>query len=730
MVRHTLFSFKPVVVVVTALAGAFAAGFSASLHAQQSSVEQQLPEVKVLSGSEAEGYNPPAASGATKTDTPLRDIPQTINVVPGQLLRDQAARSMEDALRNVPGVAASHGDGQRDQVVIRGFSAIADQFIDGVRDDALYFRDLSNIERIEVLKGPAAVLYGRGSSGGLINRVTKKPKFGATFGETTLSLGTNGLKRLSADVNRQLGDNAALRITAAKEDSGSYRDQQFLERYSIAPSLALKLGSRTGLLLQYENARDKRVTDFGIPSLNGRPVEVPASRYYGSRNAAQDDTTTSQVSAATATLSHVFSDALSLRNTARYYTYQLDRFNTLPNGGVDPVAQTVGLQHSAILRQEDGWFNQSDFTYRSTLGGFKQEWLLGAELGRQNKRAQILSAGTIARVDIFNPVLPAIAPFTAAQLSANGAIPSNSMVTTSAVYAQNQITLARNWKALAGVRYDVFRQETTFERSLAGLARTDRKFSPRAGLMWQPGEFSSYYVSYSKSFQPSAESFALAANNAGNEPEITENREIGAKLDFFDGALAFTGALFRLERSNIKNANPATPTQLINVGKQRTDGFELTANGKLPASLGPVLGSLDLSAGYAYLDGKMVESVATLASPQAPVVQIPSLGKVPSLTPRHSGFVWVLKNLGGGFSLGGGLNYVGDRFASLTNAVVLPSYLTADLAGYYKTKAYEIAVNLKNATDRKYSVSSHGSADNLILPGSPRQLQVSLTMRF
>jgi catecholate siderophore receptor len=727
MARNARFRFTP---VGAAVAAALAASFAASLHAQQSTVEQQLPEVKVQSGREAEGYNPPAATSATKTNTPLRDIPQSINVVPGELLRDQAARSMEDALRNVPGVAASTGDGQRDQVTIRGFSAISDQFIDGVRDDALYFRDLSNVERIEVLKGPAAVLYGRGSSGGLINRVTKKPKFGETFGEATLSLGSFSLKRLSADVNRTLDDNAALRITAATEDSGSYRDQQFVKRHSFAPSLALKLASQTSLLLQYENARDKRLTDFGIPSLNGRPVDVPASRYYGSRNAAQDDTTTSQVSTGTATLNHVFSDALSLRNTTRYYTYQLDRFNTLPNGGVNPVAQTVGLQRSAILRQEDGWFNQSDFTYRSTLGGFKQEWLLGAELGRQSKRSQSFSAGTIATVDIFNPVLPAVAPFTAAQLSANSAIPSNSVLTTSAVYAQDQITLARNWKALVGVRYDVFKQETTFERTLAGLARTDRKLSPRAGLVWQPGDTNSYYVSYSQSFQPSAESFGLAANSAGNEPEITENREIGAKLDFFGGALAVTGALFNLERTNIKNADPANPTRLINVGKQRTNGFELTANGTLPASLGPVLGSLNLSAGYAYLDGKMVESVATLASPQAPVVQIPSLGKVPSLTPRHSGFVWALKNLGGGFSLGGGLNYVGDRFASLTNAVVLPSYVTADLAGYYKTKAYEIAVNLKNVTDKKYIVSSHGSADNLILPGSPRQLQVSLTARF
>ncbi|MGH8858241.1 MAG: TonB-dependent receptor, partial [Polaromonas sp.] len=181
---------------------------------------QTLPAVTIRADAE-QGYSPATSSTATKSTAPLRDIPQSVNVVPEQLLRDQAARSMQDALRNVPGVVFSSGDGQRDQVVIRGFSAISDQFVDGVRDDALYFRDLSNIERIEVLKGPSAVLYGRGSSGGLINRITKKPKFGETFGEAALSVGSHSLKRLEGDVNSPLGEAAALRLNVAREDSGS-----------------------------------------------------------------------------------------------------------------------------------------------------------------------------------------------------------------------------------------------------------------------------------------------------------------------------------------------------------------------------------------------------------------------------------------------------------------------------------------------------------------------------
>lgn len=684
----------------------------------------ELPSVTVKSGADAStGYAPAISSTATKSTAPLRDIPQSVNVVLEQLLRDQAARSMQDALRNVPGVGFSHGDGQRDQVVIRGFTAIADQFIDGVRDDALYFRDLSNIERVEVLKGPSAVLYGRGSSGGLINRITKKPVLGKTSGELALSLGSNDLKRLEADVNAPLGEAAAFRLNAAREDSGSYRDQQFVDRYSLAPSLALKFSPQTALLLQYTQAKDKRVTDFGIPALNGRPVDVPISTYYGSGDARRDDTSTSHMKSFTATLDHRFSDAASVRNTTRFYDYELDRYNTLPGGTTDPVALTVGRTRSFILRDESGWFNQTDFIYKNKLAGLQQEWLFGAELGQQKRRSESVSGGTVDRVSIFNPGRIAPPPIPAASFAADSAIPSHTVQDILGVYAQNQLAFTPQWKALVGIRYDSFKQDTRYDRKLLQLARTDTAFSPRAGLVWQPTDMQSHYFSYSRSFQPSAETFALAANNADNEPEVTRNLEIGSKLDLLDGALSLTAALFNLERSNIKNTDPANPTKQINVGKQRTNGLELTANGRLP-------GRWDVSAGYAYLDGKMVESVARITSSQTPTTSVPSLGKTPSLTPRHSGFLWAMKELGHGFSAGGGLNYMGERYTSLTNLVTLPSYLIADLAASYRASRYELGVNLKNATNKKHIVSSHGSNDNLILPGPPREVQATLRMKF
>ncbi len=720
MPLHPLFS-----AVRTPVTAALIAAFGTPVLAQSvpgPRAPQTLGEVTIKSGAADDAYAPAASTTATKGSAPLRDVPQAVNVVPGQLLRDQGARSMEDALRNVPGVAMSHGDGQRDQVVIRGFTAIADQFVDGVRDDALYFRDLADIERIEVLKGPAAVLYGRGSSGGLINRVTKKPVFGTTFGEATVGLGSHAFRRATADVNLGINDAAALRLNLAGEDSGSYRDQQFVKRHNFAPSLALKLAPETQLLLQYTNARDQRLTDFGIPALNGRPVNVPAGTYYGSGTAVKDDTSTSNVQSLTATLNHRFNDDWSVRNVTRVYDYTLDRYNTLPSGTTDPVTMTVGRTRSLVFRDESGVFNQTDVTWRNHLGGLRQEWLMGMELGQQKKRAESVSGGVVDRVSILNPGNVPTPAIPVSAYTATGAIPSHTEQGTVGLYLQDQITLAPQWKALVGARYDVFKQDTRFDRTLASLERTDKKFSPRAGLVWQPSEQVSYYVSYSKSFQPSGETFALAANNTANEPEITQNKEIGVKLDLLDGRLNLTGALFHLERTNIKNTDPSNPARQINVGTQRTNGLELTGSGRLSG--------WDVSAGYAYLNGRMTKSLASAASSQLPVVNVPSQGKVAALTPRNSAFLWAMKDVGHGLRLGGGVSHVGERYTSLTNLVTLPAYTTVDAALQYTLGQWGLDVNVKNLTNRKYYVSAHGSNDNLILPGSPRALQVTLRTRF
>lgn len=671
----------------------------------------ELPAVTVSTGREvAPTYNPSIVSSATKVAAPLRDIPQTVNVVSQSVLRDQGARSMQDVMKAIPGIGLSHGDGQRDQVTIRSFSAISDQFIDGLRDDALYFRDLSNIEQVEVVKGPASVLYGRGSSGGLINRITKKP--GLDRNEISLQVGSWNQRRGEFDLAHNFKDQGvAFRVTGAIERADSYRDKQFLDREALAPSVAIKLGDDTRLLVQGEYLSDRRITDFGIPAYRGRPVDVSPSTYYGAANARDVDYSQAEVSAIGFTLDHRFNSEWSARNAFRAYDYRLDRNNTLV-GSVNETTRTASLNRSNVRRQEDGYFNQTELVQKATLAGMQHQLLYGMEIGKQNKDQVFRTQNNIARVSLFNPVLPVL-PFrvTAAPTTDNLGI-----MTVTSGYVQDLATLSEHWKALVGVRYDRYQQETQERRpGQRDLERTDSAWSPRAGLVFQPTLSQSYYISYSKSFQPSAEGFALAANNAQIAPEETTNHEIGAKFDFFDGMASATGSLFRLERTNIKTTNPATNT-LMPLGVQRTDGAELSFSGDLAHGW-------QIWSGYAWLDAEMISSVAIDARQR---VQ----GKRPTLTPRQSANLWLTKALGNGFGAGAGLNYVGERFANPGNTVTLPGYTTFDAMGYYRVKGFDVQLNIMNLFDRKYIVSAHGSSPNLNMPGSPRSAQLTVRYAF
>ena len=645
---------------------------------------------------------------ALKLDAPLRDIPQTIDVIPSQVMRDQRALSLQDAVKNVAGIGMATGDGQRDQFVIRGNIAYGDLFIDGVRDDALYFRDLSNIERIEILKGPASVLYGRGSSGGLINRVSKKP--GTEGGEIVLSYGSWDDKRGEIDLGHVFTDNdVAVRLTGAIERSDSYRDQGFLKREAIAPSVLFAPSDRTRILLQADYLRDRRLTDNGIPAFQGRPVDVPASTYYGAANGRDVDFSQSEVWSTTATLDHEFSDTLRLHNAFRYYDYTLDRQNTIPNI-VNEAARTVTLNRQSTDRAEHGWFNQLELSGTFSTGPLEHKLLLGFEAGRQSKYELRIDRANIATVDLFNPVLPVL------PLSVSGNPSTNriGVYKTLGFYAQDMIALGEHWKVLAGLRHDRFRQEV--HQRIAGqpdLARTDTFWSPRIGLVWQPTPTQSYYASWNKSYQPSGETFALSASSADIAPEKTINREIGAKFDLFDGKLSATISAFNLKRSDIKATDPVL-LRVVPVGVQRTRGIEASAQLELAEGWQAI-------ASYAYLDARITKSPALDSG-------VPIQGNRPTLTPTHSASFWLMRNFGDRFGLGGGVNYVGDRQANLANTVVLPEYVTADAMAWARLGKFKAQLNIRNIFDRDYIVSAHGTVGNLNMPGAPRSAM--LTLRY
>ena len=645
---------------------------------------------------------------ALKIDAPLRDIPQTIDVIPDQVIRDQRALSMQDAVRNVAGIGMATGDGQRDQFVIRGNIAYGDFFIDGVRDDALYFRDLSNIERIEILKGPASVLYGRGSSGGLINRVSKKP--GTEGGEIVVSYGSWEDKRGEIDLGHVFtGNDVAVRLTGAIERSDSYRDQGFLRREAIAPSVLFAPSDRTRILLQADYLRDRRVTDNGIPAFQGRPVDVRASTYYGAANARAVDFSQSEVWSTTATLDHEFSDTLKLHNALRYYDYTLDRQNTIPNV-VNEAARTVTLNRQSTDRAEHGWFNQLELSGRFSTGPLEHKLLLGFETGRQSKYELRIDRANIATVDLFDPVLPVL-PL---EVAGTPGTHRTGVYKTLGFYAQDMISLGEHWKALAGLRYDRFRQEV--HQRIAGqpdLARTDTFWSPRIGLVWQPTPAQSYYVSWNKSYQPSGETFALSTSSADIAPEKTINREIGAKFDLFDGKLSTTISAFNLKRSDIKATDPIL-LKVVPVGVQRTRGIEISAQLELSQGWQAI-------ASYAYLDARITRSPALDSG-------VPIQGNRPTLTPVNSASLWLMRSFGDRFGLGGGVNYVGDRQANLANSVVLPEYITADAMAWARLGKLKAQLNIRNIFDRDYFVSGHGTVGNLNMPGAPRSAM--LTLRY
>jgi len=692
---------------------------SAAVHAQEeaaAAAEVSLPPVEVVDRAEATAYRAGSGSTATRIDAPLRDVPQSINVVPQQVIRDQGASSQADVLRNVPGVGLSNGDGQRDQVTLRGFSAIGDQFLDGIRDDALYFRDLSNIERIEVLKGPASVLYGRGSSGGLINSVSKKPGLQPQQ-SLSLSAGSWNQRRAELDLGYADGEqrSSAYRLTGAVEDSGGYRDDAFLERRAVAPSAWFRLAPQLQLNLGATYLHDKRLIDFGDPALNGRRVDVRPEKRFGSADADQDYTR-SEVSTLGGSLEYTIAPALTLTNTVRFYDYDLDRNNTLAHTDAKRFVDCgngelcVKLKRGNVDRKEEGWFDQLELQQLLQIAGMDHQLLYGLELGGQDKFQRVRSQDDVARVPVFSDGLVAV-PFEANKLGSLGTNEQN----TGGLYLQDLVALSAQWKALLGLRYDVFEQRYRDQLSGKDLERTDYRWSPRAGLVYQPDAIQSYYLSVSRSFQPSGEMFALSASNEHLGPEKTSNYEVGGKWELFDGRLSTTAALFRLERSNIKTTDPANPAQLILAGEQRTDGVEVTATGQVGSDW-------QVYAGYAWLDAEITESNSLTNG-------VANEGQTPTLTPRHSANLWTVYRLGPAWRVGAGANYVGERYTALDNATTMPSYVTADLGLFYALKHWDLALNVRNLLDREYDASAHGSVD-LITPGAPRNLTLRAQYRF
>jgi catecholate siderophore receptor len=718
----TCFKHRPITAAILALLSAPPLAYA------QAQPEQSLPEVKVQGQAEradgpVQGYRATRSSTATKTDTPLREVPASVTVVPSGLMKDQAMQNMGDVFRYVPGVLMHQGEGNRDQAVIRGTSTTADFYVDGVRDDAQVFRDLYNLERVEVLKGPAGMIFGRGGAGGVINRVTKKPTAEAVT-DLNITVGSWNQVRNTFDVGRKLGDSGAWRLNAMAEHSGSFRSGVELKRWAVNPTATLASGTSSTLTLGYEHYNDERTADRGIPSQNGRPYSTDPSNFFG--NASQS-TAHSYVDSAYAIFDADLGGRQALKNTFRATYYDKYYQNVYPGSAVD-AAGNLTLSAYNNANQRTNFFNQTDFTRKlggggSNADGIEQTLLVGLELGYQNsankRNTGFFGPGGAA----IGAVVPATQPFAMATAFRPNGTDADNKVKGSilGLYAQDQIALSKEWKAIAGLRYDRFkvdfddRRETT---PAVDLSRTDTGLSPRAGLIWTPSAASVYYVSYSYAFLPSGEQLSLATTTADLEPEKAINYEVGARWDLRPG-LTLSSALFRLDRKDVHVADPANPGTFVKSGRQRVEGLEIGLQGE-------VTRDWLVYGGYAHLDGRIKEPVSSGTAASAASV-VPAGNKI-GLVPENTFSLWNRFNHGGGWGTGFGLIYQDDSFTSFNNTVTLPAFWRADAAIYYAfpDRKTRLQFNVENLFNKRYYPTVDG--DNNISPGAPLNARVTLSL--
>jgi len=668
---------------------------------------QALAPVRIAAeAARAAGYTVRRTTSATKTSTPLRDVPQAVTVIGRELMADQSMQSMADVVRYIPGITMGQGEGHRDAPTIRGNSSTSDFFVDGVRDDVQYFRDVYNVERVEALKGANAMAFGRGGGGGVLNRVLKDADFSPTRA-LNLEGGSFDHRRATLDVGQGLGRGGAARLNGMLERSGGFRDAARIEREGVNPTAALLVGG-TLVRVGYEYFADRRTVDRGVPSFQGRPSGGDISTFFGDPDASH---ARAVVHAAGATVERGSEDGLLLRNRTRVARYDKFYQNVFP-GAVNAAGTQVNLAAYNNATDRRNLFNQTDLTYAVATGPVRQTLLVGAELGRQTtsnfrQTGYFNETATSFAVPLDRPTLQA--PVTFRQSASDADNQSTADVVS--VYAQDQLALGRHWQAIAGVRYDRFALDFQNERNGERFDRTDDMISPRAGLVFKPVLALSAYGTYSVSYLPSSgdQFSALTVTTASLQPERFTNRELGLKWDVRPD-LALTAAAYRLDRSNSTAPDPTDPqARPVQTGSQRTTGVELGLTGN-------VTDAWQLAGGYVNQRATIVSrTTAAAAGARVPLV------------PRQTLSLWNRYQLTRRLAAGVGVVHQARMYAAIDNRVTLPAFTRLDGAAFVTlARGVRGQLNVENLLGARYYGTSHGN--NNIMPGAPRTLRASLAV--
>jgi catecholate siderophore receptor len=664
-----------------------------------------LKPVEVV-GSRSHGYAAVHSATATKTDTPIRDTPQSLSVITRDVIADQSMQNMADVVRYVPGVTMAAGEGHRDAPTIRGNSSTADFFVDGVRDDAQYFRDLYNVERVEALKGANALAFGRGGGGGIINRVIKQAQF-TPFRLFTVEGGSFQRRRGTIDLTRPLSDELSLRVNAMYEDSRGFRDAAELHRRGINPTFTYAFSDRTSLRMAYEYFQDRRTVDRGIPSFQGRPAPSSITTFFGNPDSSYART---QVNSMNAVLEHHIA-GLTIREHTAFADYQKFYQNSYAGSAVNSAGTQVSLAAYNHATPRRNAFSQTDFILH--VGEKVQHTLLaGFEFARQrsdNFRQTGYYNGSAASysVDVADPTVSVPIAFKQAAADAD----NRTLVNVAALYAQDQLAFSDHWQAIAGVRLDHFDVAYHNNRNGAELARSDALVSPRAGIIYKPVEQASLYLSYSVSHLPSSgdQFSSLNATTETLEPEQFSNYEIGGKWDVAP-SLSLSASLYRLDRTNTSAPDPLDSKNIVQTGSQRSSGVEANAAGSIMHNW---------------------HAVASVALQRATIVSTTSAAKAGAkvpLVPARTVSIWNRYDIRPGIGAGVGVVRRSQMFAAIDNAVTLPGFTRLDGALFLAvSRTISAQLNVENLLDTRYYATSQGN--NNIQPGSGRTVRVALSAR-
>ena len=673
-----------------------------------------------------EEYGVRSTTTATRTNTPVKDIPQAMTVISESQIEDQDLRSIADVLTYVPGATPGTGEGNRDQITLRGNNTTADFFVDGLRDDVQYFRDFYNVDRIEILRGPNAMIFGRGGGGGVVNRVIKRSG-SSPYREFSIAGDSEGGFRLTGDVNQPLGGSVGVRVNGVYENGESFRRDVELERYGINPTVGVALGPDTRIDLSYEFFHDRRTADRGVPSISGRPLRGADRTFFGDPDQSFADV---DVHLATFAIEHKFSEGLTVRNRTLYGDYDKFYQNIYPTSAVN-AAGNLSLSAYQDTTKRENLFSQTDLVWEGSLGGIEQTLLVGFELGRQdtvNRRVNgffqrnlagaPIDSGSIL-VPAASPTIDAVLIFRPLSTAANPALRTptafnDSEASIAAVYIQDQIRPADWIEIVAGLRYDHFEIDVTNLNNGQTFSRTDKLFSPRLGLILKPTPQLSFYASYSRSYLPSSgDQFAsLDLTSEALKPERFDNYELGAKWEPVPGLLA-TAAIYQLDRTNTRAAG-LTPGTVVLTGEQRSRGIEIGLERSIS-------NRWQISAGYAFQKAE-IRSRTTACDPAADSCEVP-------IVPRHQFSLWNRYDVTDALGLGLGIVARSRSYASISNDVTLPGYARVDAAVFYEfARGIEAQINVENLFGRDYFPTAHN--DNNIAPGAPRTARATVRFSF